>query len=244
MNKMNKVNLMFRSYDNNYNTMYRYYYGAAVNTYKMSTHTRFPESGLYNKPQMYLINNPPATIFIEPARNTCIDIISSYKEQYSEDEWKVLSDAIAQEGQRLLEEEQEERFLWQERHPIQPRLSLIIPKDDDDELTDDDDCRELTDDDADADDIFQELTDDEHLMSERDQYISSMMRDAKFPNMKTKLAGEIYDRLDRQLGCNTNKMANLGCGDAISTSNNSQESNDSWQRWTRMHHYDYSPDSE
>ena len=240
MNKMNKVNLMFRSYDNNYNTMYRYYYGAAVNTYKMSTHTRFPESGLYNKPQMYLINNPPATIFIEPARNTCIDIISSYKEQYSEDEWKVLSDAIAQEGQRLLEEEQEERFLCQEP---QERLSLIIPKDDDDELTDDDDCQELSDNDADADDIFQELTDAEYLMSERDQYISSMMRDAKFPNMKTKLAGEIYDRIDRQLECNTNKMANLGCADAISTSNNSQESNDSWFRWTRMQHYDYSPDS-
>ena len=219
---------MCESYDNNYNTMYRYYYGSAVNTYKMSTHTRFPDSDLYN--------NPHVTFFLEPSRNTCIDIISSYKEQYSEDEWKVLSDAIAQEGQRLLEEEQEERFLWQEP---QERLSLIIPKDDDDELTDDDDCQEL----SDADDLFQDLTDDEHLMSERDQYISSMMRDAKFPNMKTKLAGEIYDRIDRQLECNTNKMANLGCADAISTSNNSQDSNDSWFRWTRMQHYDYSPDS-
>ena len=136
-NKMNKVNLMCESYDNNYNTMYRYYYGEAANTYKMSTHIRFPDSDLYN--------NPHVTFFLESPRNEYLDILSSYKEQYPEDEWKLLEDAIAEEGQRLLEEEQEERFLWQEPQPIQEKLSLVIPKDDDDELTDDDECQELTD---------------------------------------------------------------------------------------------------
>ena len=127
---------MCESYDNNYNTMYRYYYGEAANTYKMSTHIRFPDSDLYN--------NPHVTFFLESPRNEYLDILSSYKEQYPEDEWKLLEDAIAEEGQRLLEEEQEERFLWQEPQPIQEKLSLVIPKDDDDELTDDDECQELT----------------------------------------------------------------------------------------------------
>ena len=171
---------MFESYDNDYNTMYRYYYGSAVTTYKMSTHTRFPESEFYNQGQLYLVNNPPATMFIEPVRNTCVNIISSHKEDYSEDEWKVLSDAIAQEGQRLLEEEQEERFLWQEPRPIQENLSLIIPKDDDDDLTDDDDCQDLTDD-------------------------------------------------DEQHEKNTLNMANVNCYDDSS----SQESTNSWLKWTR-----------
>jgi hypothetical protein len=140
---MNHANIMFETYDNDYNTMYRYYYGAVVNTYKMSTHTRFPDSELYNQPQ--------EPMFLEPPRNAYIDILLSYKEQYSEDEWKVLSDAIAQEGQRLLDEEQESRLLWQEQElrilwqEPQEKLSLNIPEDDDDELTDNDECRELTD---------------------------------------------------------------------------------------------------
>ena len=187
---MNHANIMFETYDNDYNTMYRYYYGAVANTYTMSTHTRFPDSELYNKP-------------LEQPKHAWIDILYSYKEQYPNDEWKLLEDEIAQEGQRLLEEEQEERFFWQEPRndcqTPQKKLSLMIPKDEDDELTDVDEC--------------QELTDVDYIEQNHELNIF-------------KMANLNYND---DISSSSNNMSIVSCNDYDDSS--SQDSRDSWTRW-------------